>query len=151
MDFGGGQKRVRHEAALNGNGSFKKSKQGQSWEWIPKLLCGCKEYSEICLCNPDDSIFHSDDVVKVEKDAKESKISLSSLQSKLHDVASRLKNEVAKYLLNLNLVLPWHQLRGDMHLKDQMYPLERIMSSKLTTHSRGDRGKLVNAGKHQNA
>ncbi|KAK8630797.1 hypothetical protein V6N13_079572 [Hibiscus sabdariffa] len=51
----------------------------------------------------DDSIFHSNEVVKVEKDAKESKISLSSLRSKLHDVASRLKNEVTKYLLNLNV------------------------------------------------
>ncbi|KAK8587035.1 hypothetical protein V6N12_021551 [Hibiscus sabdariffa] len=52
---------------------------------------------------PDDSIFHSDEVVKVEKDAEESKISLSSFRAKLHDVASGLKNEVAKHLLNLNV------------------------------------------------
>ncbi|XP_039062382.1 DNA polymerase alpha catalytic subunit-like [Hibiscus syriacus] len=52
---------------------------------------------------PDDSIFHNDEIVKLEKDAEESKISLSSFRTKLHDMASGLKNEVAKHLLNLNV------------------------------------------------
>ncbi|TYG46032.1 hypothetical protein ES288_D11G224000v1 [Gossypium darwinii] len=52
---------------------------------------------------PVSSIFHNEDIVKLEKDAEESKISLSSFQSKLHDMASELKNEVANHLLNLNV------------------------------------------------
>ena len=86
---------------------------------------------------PDNSIFHNDEMVKLEKDAEESKISPSGFQTKLHvscfysssfsrfwcfylfgfcltawcfspdfffkDVASGLKNEVAKHLLNLNV------------------------------------------------
>ncbi|XVE87107.1 hypothetical protein DITRI_Ditri18aG0089600 [Diplodiscus trichospermus] len=52
---------------------------------------------------PNSSIFHNDEMVKLEKDAEESKISPSGFRTKLHDVASGLKNEVAKHLLNLNV------------------------------------------------
>lgn len=31
MEFGGGRKRGRPEAALNGNGGFKRSKSGSYW------------------------------------------------------------------------------------------------------------------------
>ncbi|XP_022741466.1 DNA polymerase alpha catalytic subunit isoform X1 [Durio zibethinus] len=52
---------------------------------------------------PHNSIFHNDEMVKLEKDAEESKISPSGFRTKLHDVASGLKNEVAQHLLNLNV------------------------------------------------
>ncbi|EOX91455.1 DNA polymerase alpha catalytic subunit isoform 1 [Theobroma cacao] len=52
---------------------------------------------------PNNSVFHNDEMVKLEKDGEESKISSSGFRTKLHDVASGLKNEVAKHLLNLNV------------------------------------------------
>lgn len=26
--------------------------EGQIWRYIPKLLCGCKEHAEMCICSP---------------------------------------------------------------------------------------------------
>ncbi|KAK9284464.1 hypothetical protein L1049_023637 [Liquidambar formosana] len=52
---------------------------------------------------PNGSVFHNDMIMKLEKDAEESRISPTAFHTKLQDVASGLKKEVTKQLLDLNV------------------------------------------------
>ncbi|WCJ31178.1 DNA polymerase alpha catalytic subunit [Euphorbia peplus] len=52
---------------------------------------------------PNGSIFHTDEMMRLEKDIEESKISSAEFYRKLQDVAYDLKNEIAKKLLALNV------------------------------------------------
>ncbi|PON43001.1 DNA polymerase alpha catalytic subunit [Parasponia andersonii] len=52
---------------------------------------------------PNKSLFNSDELMKLEKDAEESQISPADFRKKLHDVASGLKNDMAKHLLDLTV------------------------------------------------
>ncbi|XP_024019597.1 DNA polymerase alpha catalytic subunit [Morus notabilis] len=52
---------------------------------------------------PNRSVFHDNEIVKLEKDVQESRISLADFRKKLQDVAAGLKNDVAKQLLELNV------------------------------------------------
>ncbi|XP_065875108.1 DNA polymerase alpha catalytic subunit [Euphorbia lathyris] len=52
---------------------------------------------------PNGSIFHTDEMIKLEKDIEETKISSAEFYRKLQDVAYDLKNEIAKKLLALNV------------------------------------------------
>ncbi|OMO56655.1 DNA-directed DNA polymerase, family B, pol2 [Corchorus capsularis] len=52
---------------------------------------------------PNNFIFHNDEIKQLEKDAEDSKISPLAFRTKLQDVASPLKKEVTKHLLNLNI------------------------------------------------
>ncbi|XP_074303278.1 DNA polymerase alpha catalytic subunit-like isoform X1 [Silene latifolia] len=52
---------------------------------------------------PNESVFHNEVVLKLEKDLADSKISIGEFRSKLHEVASGLKSEIAKSLIDLNV------------------------------------------------
>ncbi|KAM6564315.1 hypothetical protein CsatB_024313 [Cannabis sativa] len=52
---------------------------------------------------PHQSSFNADELTKLEKDAEESRISPADFRKKLQGVASGLKNDVAKHLLDLNV------------------------------------------------
>ncbi|KAK6923049.1 DNA-directed DNA polymerase, family B, exonuclease domain, partial [Dillenia turbinata] len=52
---------------------------------------------------PNSSIFHNDLITKLEKDVEESRINPTVFRSKLQDVASGLKNEIGKKLVDLNV------------------------------------------------
>ncbi|KAK6924049.1 Zinc finger, DNA-directed DNA polymerase, family B, alpha [Dillenia turbinata] len=52
---------------------------------------------------PNSSIFHNDLITKLEKDVEESQITPTAFRTKLQDVASGLKNEIAKKLVDLNV------------------------------------------------
>ncbi|XP_062101961.1 DNA polymerase alpha catalytic subunit [Humulus lupulus] len=52
---------------------------------------------------PNQSSFNADELTKLEKDAEESKISPADFRKTLQGVASGLKNDVAKHLLDLNV------------------------------------------------
>ncbi|XP_024931872.2 DNA polymerase alpha catalytic subunit isoform X1 [Ziziphus jujuba] len=52
---------------------------------------------------PNSSSFHSDEMVELEKDAEESRISPTEFRKKLQDMASGLKSDVAKHLLDVNV------------------------------------------------
>ncbi|KAJ0041257.1 hypothetical protein Pint_28022 [Pistacia integerrima] len=52
---------------------------------------------------PNGSLFQTDEIMKLEKDAEESCIAPAVFRTKLQDVASGLKSEIAKRLLSLNV------------------------------------------------
>ncbi|TXG59415.1 hypothetical protein EZV62_013988 [Acer yangbiense] len=52
---------------------------------------------------PNGSLFNTDKIMKLEKDAEESRISPTTFRTKLQDMALGMKNEMAKQLLNLNV------------------------------------------------
>ncbi|KAF5736157.1 putative DNA polymerase alpha catalytic subunit [Tripterygium wilfordii] len=52
---------------------------------------------------PSGSLFHADEMMKLEKDVQESHISTTAFRTQLQDMASGLKNEIATQLLNLNV------------------------------------------------
>ncbi|KAH9711929.1 DNA polymerase alpha catalytic subunit [Citrus sinensis] len=52
---------------------------------------------------PNGSLFQTDEIMKLEKDAEESRISPMAFRKKLQDVALGLKTEIANQLLNLNV------------------------------------------------
>ncbi|XVF15540.1 hypothetical protein REPUB_Repub09cG0162700 [Reevesia pubescens] len=79
---------------------FGKVKVGSAYQSCCVVI---KNMQRCVYAIPGNSIFHNAEMVKLEKDAEESKISPSGFQTKLHDVASGLKNDVAKHLLNLNV------------------------------------------------
>ncbi|KAM7251032.1 hypothetical protein ACFE04_022915 [Oxalis oulophora] len=72
-----------------------------------------REYSSCCVvvknmqrcvyAIPNDSIFHTDEMVKLEKDYEESRISPSDFRTKLHDMASGMKSEITKHLLKIHV------------------------------------------------
>ncbi|KAJ6288671.1 hypothetical protein OIU76_024620 [Salix suchowensis] len=52
---------------------------------------------------PNSSIFHTDEMIMLEKEVEESRISSTDFHKKLQDMAYELKNEVASQLLSLNV------------------------------------------------
>ncbi|KAL8143366.1 hypothetical protein V2J09_016398 [Rumex salicifolius] len=52
---------------------------------------------------PFSNTFYNEEVLKIEKDAADSKITPANFLTKLHDVASGLKNEITQHLLDLNI------------------------------------------------
>ncbi|KAL9241573.1 hypothetical protein vseg_015671 [Gypsophila vaccaria] len=52
---------------------------------------------------PNETVFHNEVVLKLEKDVSDSKISSVDFRAKLHEVASGLKSEIAKHLIDLNV------------------------------------------------
>ncbi|KAF2295265.1 hypothetical protein GH714_032367 [Hevea brasiliensis] len=52
---------------------------------------------------PNGSVFHTEEMLKLEKEAEESQISPSEYRKRLQDVAYGLKNEIASQLLTLNV------------------------------------------------
>ncbi|GMY11780.1 DNA polymerase alpha catalytic subunit [Fagus crenata] len=52
---------------------------------------------------PNGSLFHSEEMIKLEKDVEESRISPTVFHTKLQDLASGLKSEMAKRLLDINV------------------------------------------------
>ncbi|KNA17466.1 hypothetical protein SOVF_079750 [Spinacia oleracea] len=52
---------------------------------------------------PSSSVFHNEVVLKLEKDLADKKISAAEFRNKLHEVASGLKTEMARQLVNLNV------------------------------------------------
>ncbi|EEF38804.1 DNA polymerase alpha catalytic subunit [Ricinus communis] len=52
---------------------------------------------------PNGSIFHTEDMIRLEKDVEESRISPAEFRKKLQDVAYELKNEIANQFLSLNV------------------------------------------------
>ncbi|XVF61189.1 hypothetical protein PTKIN_Ptkin08bG0110100 [Pterospermum kingtungense] len=79
---------------------FAKVKVGSGYQSCCVVVKNMQRY---VYAIPNNSIFHNDEMLKLEKDVEESKISPPDFRTKLHDMASGLKNEVSKHLLNLNV------------------------------------------------
>ncbi|KAG8641227.1 hypothetical protein MANES_13G122900v8 [Manihot esculenta] len=79
---------------------FGKVKAGNSYH----SCCVVVKNMQRCLyAIPNGSIFHTEEMIKLEKEAEESRISPSEFRKKLQDVAYGLKNEIASQLLTLNV------------------------------------------------
>lgn len=79
---------------------FGKVKAGSAYH----SCCVVVKNMERCVyAIPNDSVFGNDEIMRLEKDVEASRVSPAALRTKLQDVASGLKNEIAKQLLNLNV------------------------------------------------
>ncbi|CBI21412.3 unnamed protein product, partial [Vitis vinifera] len=79
---------------------FGKVKAGSAYH----SCCVVVKNMERCVyAIPNDSVFGNDEIMRLEKDIEASRVSPAALRTKLQDVASGLKNEIAKQLLNLNV------------------------------------------------
>ncbi|KAK9713540.1 hypothetical protein RND81_06G034100 [Saponaria officinalis] len=79
---------------------FGKVKAGNAYQ----SCCVVVKNMQRCLyAIPNDSVFHNEVVLKLEKDVTDSKISTGDFRAKLHEVASELKSEIAKHLIDLNV------------------------------------------------
>ncbi|KAM2640329.1 hypothetical protein TB1_026726 [Malus domestica] len=79
---------------------FGKAKAGSSYQ----SCCVVVENVQRCVyAIPNSSVFHSDEIMKLEKDAEESRISSREFRTKLHDMALGLKSDIAKKLLDQNV------------------------------------------------
>ncbi|RXI07148.1 hypothetical protein DVH24_026284 [Malus domestica] len=79
---------------------FGKAKAGSSYQ----SCCVVVENMQRCVyAIPNSSVFHSDEIMKLEKDAEESRISSREFRTKLHDMALGLKSDIAKKLLDQNV------------------------------------------------
>ncbi|XP_040361678.1 DNA polymerase alpha catalytic subunit-like [Rosa chinensis] len=79
---------------------FGKVKVGSSYQ----SCCAVVKNMQRCVyAIPDSPLFQIDEMMKLEKDAEDSRISPTDFRKKLHDAASKLKNELAKKLLDLNV------------------------------------------------
>ncbi|XP_008241474.1 PREDICTED: DNA polymerase alpha catalytic subunit [Prunus mume] len=79
---------------------FGKVKAGSTYQSCCMVV---KNMQRCVYAIPDGSVFHTDEMMKLGKDAVESRISSTDFRKKLHDVASGLKNDIAKKLLDLNV------------------------------------------------
>uniref|UniRef100_A0A803KSA7 DNA polymerase n=1 Tax=Chenopodium quinoa TaxID=63459 RepID=A0A803KSA7_CHEQI len=79
---------------------FGKVKAGNAYQ----SCCVVVKNMQRCLyAIPSASVFHNEEVMKLEKDFADKKITAAELCAKLHEVASGLKAEMAKHLVNLNV------------------------------------------------
>ncbi|KAM5577509.1 DNA polymerase alpha catalytic subunit [Rosa sericea] len=79
---------------------FGKVKVGSSYQ----SCCAVVKNMQRCVyAIPDSPLFQTDEMMKLEKDAEDSRISPTDFRKKLHDAASELKIELAKKLLDLNV------------------------------------------------
>uniref|UniRef100_A0A803KXY4 DNA polymerase n=1 Tax=Chenopodium quinoa TaxID=63459 RepID=A0A803KXY4_CHEQI len=79
---------------------FGKVKAGNAYH----SCCVVVKNMQRCLyAIPSASVFHNEEVMKLEKDFADKKITAAELCTKLHEVASGLKAEMAKHLVNLNV------------------------------------------------
>ncbi|XP_052195502.1 DNA polymerase alpha catalytic subunit [Diospyros lotus] len=69
--------------------------------------CSCcvvvKNMQRCVYAIPNGSLFQNDVIMKLEKDAEESRISSTAFRTKLQEMASGLKTEIAKHLLDCNV------------------------------------------------
>ncbi|KAG7552309.1 DNA-directed DNA polymerase family B multifunctional domain [Arabidopsis thaliana x Arabidopsis arenosa] len=69
-----------------------------------KSCCAVVKNIQRCVyAIPNDSIFPSHELMTLEQEVKESRISPESFRGKLHEMASKLKKEISQQLLQLNV------------------------------------------------
>jgi DNA polymerase alpha subunit A len=79
---------------------FGKVKMGDTY----KSCCVVVKNIQRCVyAIPNDSIFPSHELIMLEQEVKDSRLSPESFRGKLHEMASKLKNEIAQELLQLNV------------------------------------------------
>ncbi|XP_050380225.1 DNA polymerase alpha catalytic subunit isoform X2 [Argentina anserina] len=79
---------------------FGKVKVGTSYQ----SCCAVVKSMQRCVyAIPNSPLLPTDELMKLEKDVEESRISPTDFRKKLHDAASELKNEIAKKLLDINV------------------------------------------------
>ncbi|EFH42976.1 hypothetical protein ARALYDRAFT_332862 [Arabidopsis lyrata subsp. lyrata] len=79
---------------------FGKVKMGDTY----KSCCVVVKNIQRCVyAIPNDSIFPSHELIMLEQEVKDSQLSPESFRGKLHEMASKLKNEIAQELLQLNV------------------------------------------------
>nr|VDD25910.1 unnamed protein product [Brassica oleracea] len=79
---------------------FGKAKMGDTY----KSCCVVVKNIQRCVyAIPNGSIFPSHELFMLEQEAKHSKLSPQSFRVKLHEIASKLKNEISQQLLRLNV------------------------------------------------
>ncbi|KAM2967048.1 hypothetical protein FF1_027359 [Malus domestica] len=79
---------------------FGKANAGSSYQ----SCCVVVENMQRCVyAIPNSSVFHSDEIMKLEKDAEESRIPSREFRTKLHDMALGLKSDIAKKSLDQNV------------------------------------------------
>lgn len=79
---------------------FGKIKVGNSYQSCCVVV---KNMQRCVYAIPNGSVFQNETVTKLEKDVEESKISLTAFRSKLQEMASGLKTDIAKRLLEQNV------------------------------------------------
>ncbi|KAH9611127.1 hypothetical protein KSS87_007292 [Heliosperma pusillum] len=79
---------------------FGKVKAGNSYQSCCVVV---KNMQRCVYAIPNESVFHNEVVLKLEKDLADVKISIGEFRAKLHEVASGLKSEIAKSLMDLNV------------------------------------------------
>ncbi|KAL1216796.1 DNA polymerase alpha catalytic subunit [Cardamine amara subsp. amara] len=79
---------------------FGKVKMGDTY----KSCCAVVKNIQRCVyAIPNDSIFPSHELMTLEEEVKESRLSPESFRGKLHEMASKLKKEISQQLLQLNV------------------------------------------------
>lgn len=78
---------------------FGKVKAGNAYH----SCCVVVKNMQRCVYAIPNDVFHNEVVLKLEKDAADSKISAAAFHTKLHEVASGLKTEIGKRLVDLNV------------------------------------------------
>ncbi|XP_020879146.1 DNA polymerase alpha catalytic subunit [Arabidopsis lyrata subsp. lyrata] len=79
---------------------FGKVKTGDTY----KSCCAVVKYIQRCVyAIPNDTIFPSHEIMTLEQEVKESRLSPESFRGKLHEMASKLKKEISQQLLQLNV------------------------------------------------
>ncbi|KAF8085461.1 hypothetical protein N665_0666s0009 [Sinapis alba] len=79
---------------------FGKVKLGDTY----KSCCAVVKNIQRCVyAIPNDSVFPSHELITLEQELKDSKLSPESFRGKLHEMASNLKNEISQQLLQLNV------------------------------------------------
>uniref|UniRef100_A0A1J3FNE3 DNA polymerase n=1 Tax=Noccaea caerulescens TaxID=107243 RepID=A0A1J3FNE3_NOCCA len=79
---------------------FGKVKVGDTY----KSCCAVVNNIQRCVyAIPNDSIFPSHELIMLEQEVKESRFSPESFRGKLHEMASKLKSEISRQLLQLNV------------------------------------------------
>ncbi|RXH75354.1 hypothetical protein DVH24_030075 [Malus domestica] len=102
---------------------FGKVKAGSTYQ----SCCVVVENMQRCVyAIPKSSVFHSDEIMKLEKDAEESRISSREFRTKLHDMASGLKSDMAKKLLDLNIsAFSMAPVKCYVNISQRSYAFER--------------------------
>ncbi|KAI8029265.1 DNA polymerase alpha catalytic subunit [Camellia lanceoleosa] len=79
---------------------FGKVKTGSTYSSCCVIV---KNMQRCAYAIPNASLFHNEIIMKLEKDAEESRISPTAFRAKLQEIASGLKTEIAKQLLDRNV------------------------------------------------
>ncbi|CDY12803.1 BnaC07g16300D [Brassica napus] len=79
---------------------FGKVKMGDTYKSCSVVV---KNIQRCVYAIPNDSVFPSHELITLEQEVKDSKLSPESFRGKLHEMASNLKNEISQQLLQLNV------------------------------------------------